>query len=109
MVTDTFSQKDKKICPEVEINNLYLRAKGRGDFRTGRATDWLQANNVKVVNGTTFYPSDQQTIWREGLEYWNIYRKPTYKKLNNFRIENIDWFFKLMRFLVLTTKQNLRH
>ena len=95
-----FSQKDKKICPEVEINNLYLRAKGRGDFRTGRATDWLQANNVKVVNGTTFYPSDQQTIWREGLEYWNIYRKPTYKKLNNFRIENIDWFLKLMRFLV---------
>ena len=95
-----FDLIDRKVCTELEINNLYLRSKGKGSFSSGKATEWLQRNNIKIVHGTTFFPSDQETIWRDNREYINIYEKPIYKKLNDFKIESIEWVFKLMRYLV---------
>ena len=81
-----------------DINSLFLRAKDRKD---SVADKWLHKNNVKLVEGTTFYPSDKQFIVRDEKELLNFYRKPQHQKVvGPVTKEENAWFFNHASYLV---------
>jgi len=95
-----YDKSKKKITTHDEINNLFLRAKGRGSFTSGKAHEWFHLNNIPFVDGTTFYPTDQEIIERRDQKLVNIYSPPKFKSLGRDPcLEDIKWFTEHLRYL----------
>ncbi len=87
----------RTIVSQETINNLFLRAKGRGSYGSGKATDWLQKNNIQIVDGTTFYPVQKEFMDHEGKRLVNLYREPRFKPLEPGQEYDLSWLFDLMK------------
>ena len=95
-----YDKSKRKITTQEEINNLFLRAKGRGSFTQGKAHEWFHLNNIPFVDGTTFYPSDQEIIERRDQLLINLYTTPKFKSLGRVpTLEDINWFTEHLRYL----------
>jgi hypothetical protein len=95
-----YDKEKRKITTQEEINNLFLRAKGRGSFTSGKAHEWFHTRNIPFVDGTTFYPSDKEIIERRDQKLINLYTPPKFKPLGRVPgIEDIKWFTEHLRYL----------
>ena len=96
-----FDKSKRKITTQEEINNLFLRSKGRGSFTSGKAHEWFHLNNIPFVDGTTFYPSDKEMIETRGQTLMNLYTPPKFKSLGEVPgIEDkISWFLDHVKYL----------
>ena len=90
----------RDLVEQSELNNMLLRAKAEGDFTERTASEWLQKNNIKIVNGLSYYPVDQQYIKRDNKLLINMYIDPKHANLGDIPDikEKLDWFFKLLSF-----------
>jgi len=88
-----WDRSKKRIRKEKEIDNLFLRSKERGHY-TGKAHEWLNRKNIEHVDGTTFFPSDDEIITRHGNKCINLYRKPYFKPLEENQHYDISWFLR---------------
>ncbi len=89
----------QRIRKEKDVNNIFLRSKERGHYKT-TASEWLLRHNIEIVEGTTFYPNDNEIIIDEETETKNLnfYRKPKFKPLDDNPCNN-DWFFNHLELL----------
>lgn len=87
-----WDKKKRKICSEKEIDNIFLRDQSI----KGKASAWLHKNNIQVVDATTFYPSEEEIIYRNGSSMINGYRSPRHKSMGRVQgIEKrVEWFTK---------------
>ena len=88
-----------EIIDQSELNNLFLRAKARGDFTERNASEWLHKNNLSIVHGLTYYPTDKKLITIGNKVYINRYIHPQHKNLGRVPslLGRLDWFFRLVK------------
>ena len=86
---------------EKDVNNIFLRSKERGHYKT-TASEWLLRHNIEIVEGTTFNPIDKEIVVDEatGEKNLNLYRKPNFKPLEvgEGPYDN-KWFFNHVELL----------
>ena len=96
-----YDKSRREITTQEDLNNKFLRAKGRGSFTGGKAHEWFHRNNIPIVDGTTFYPTDKQIVQRGDKQLVNLYTPPKFKSLGRVAglEDKISWFTEHLRYL----------
>ena len=93
--TKFYDRFENDVIDKITLDNLWLRAKGLGDYNTGKASDYIQVENCAVANATTHYPKDEEFIKLGRKTYLNLYEKPFFKDPENtdetFLVEATLW------------------
>ena len=95
-----YERRKRKLVEQSEVNNLFLRAKARGDFNERTAHEYFQKNDIDVVDGITYYPQATEYIYRGENVYLNKYIPPQHEDMGDVPrlLERIDWFIKLVNY-----------
>jgi hypothetical protein len=94
-----YERPKRKLVEQSELNNLFLRAKEDQGFSKS-AHEWLQRNKIRVADGLTYYPKDQEFIYIDNEVFINKYVSTNHKNLGDIPDikEKLDWFFKLVSY-----------
>jgi len=81
--TKFYDRFENDVIDKITLDNLWLRAKGLGDYNSGKASDYIQVEHCAVANATTHYPKDEEFIKFGRKTYLNLYESPVFNDPEN--------------------------